>query len=241
MIPNDPFLNENQPLPPGVELQLSFDRLAAKFSTYHIGTKEETLKGQTLKLTNVYAQVEYVSSPALRQYADSIQNAPIVFKYDDCSVLYKTLSTGEQSMHIENIKGGKTPDYIFIGLVETSALNGNSDESPTKFKCHGVKEINLTLNGNPCLGFPIKITNNYPMWPYLKFHDVLGKLQNNGLSTQMTMVQFRKNMLYAHKFQGEESDQGWIGVSLTTENAAGFQKGFTLGNIRYCNFQQYNY
>ena len=71
--------------------------------------------------------------------------------------------------------------------------------------------------------------NNYPIWPYFIYHDVLGKLQNNTLSTQQTMVKFRKNMLYAHRFQGEQSDQGWIGVTLTTENAAGFQKGLTLG------------
>ena len=73
-----PFLNENKPLPPGVELQLSFERLSADFSVQKINTAgEDTLKGTTLKLTNVYAQVEYISSNALRQYADSIHNSPL--------------------------------------------------------------------------------------------------------------------------------------------------------------------
>ena len=229
MVPNDPFLNENQPLPPGVELQLSFDRLAAEFSTYHIGAKPDTLKGKPLDLTNVYAQVEYVSSTSLRHYADSIENAPISFKYDDCSVLYKALPTGEQSIRLENLKGGNTPDYLFIGIIETAALNGNTSESSVKFKNHKIKEINLTLNGNSCLGFPMKISHNYPIWPYFKFHDVLGKLQNNGLSTQQTMVSFCKNMLFSHKFDGEESGQGWLGITINTDNAAGFSTGYTLG------------
>ena len=64
----------------------------------------------------MYAQVEYISSAALRRYADSIENAPISFKYDDCSVLHKALPTGEQSIRRENIRGGNTPDYIFIGI-----------------------------------------------------------------------------------------------------------------------------
>ena len=233
MIPNDPFLNENQPLPPGVELQLSFDRLTAEFSTYNLSSKTDELKGKTLKLKNVYAQAEYITSTALRQYADSIENSPAKFKYDECSVMYKALPTGDQSIRLENIKGGKTPDYLFIGIMKTAALNGKTDEASLKFKCHNIKDINLTLNGNSCTGFPMKINNNYPIEPYFKYYDVLGKLQNNNISTQMTMKQFQNNMIHAHKFEGEDCDQGWLSVSLSTKSNTGFAAGYTLGKPSY--------
>ena len=40
--PNDPFLNENSPLPPGIELKISFDRLQANHSTYLVNGKTDT-------------------------------------------------------------------------------------------------------------------------------------------------------------------------------------------------------
>ena len=235
MIPNDPFLNENQPLPPGVELQLSFDRLVSDFSVLRVDSgSANPLKGKVLELKNVYAQVEYISSTALRHYNDRINNTPIPYMYDECTVTYKALPLGDQSIRLENLKGGNTPDYVFIGIIPTSAISGSTDESAIKFKNYGIKEINLTLNGNSCHGYPIRVTNDYPIWPYFKFHDVLGKLQNTSLGAQQQIDQFKNNTLYAHKFEGEETSQGWIGVTINTVSAEGFEDPYTLG--RYSRF-----
>ena len=64
LTPNDSFLNENHPLPPGVEMKLSFDRLAAQYSCIAVGS-DDVLKGKILELKDVFAQVEYISSPLL--------------------------------------------------------------------------------------------------------------------------------------------------------------------------------
>ena len=207
MIPNDPFLNENKPLPPGVELQLSFDRLKADYSICKVG-QADPQAGKVLKLKNVFAQVEYISSPIMRNYMDKIDTSPLVYKYDEISVMYKTLVTGEQSIRLENLKGGNTPDYLFIGIMPTTAMNGTVSESSTRFRNYGIKEINLTLNGASCQGYPMRINNDQPVVPYFKFHETLGKIQNSSLAGQLSMDKFCRHTIFAHKFEGEESTQG---------------------------------
>jgi hypothetical protein len=228
--PNDAFLNENQPLPPGAELQLSFDRLPAEFSVLKLEKEgDDTLKGKVLELKNVFAQVEYISSPMLRNFADQLMVAPITYKYDECTVLCKTLPKGEQQIRLENIRGGNTPDYVFIGLTDTTALNGSTKNASTCFKNHGVKEINITLNGNSCHGYPIQIRNDYPMWPYKQLAKVLSKSNNPTCSNQQTMDGFMMSCIFAHKFEGEDSNQGWIGVTFTLDEP--FESNKSLGML----------
>lgn len=91
MIASDPFLNQNSPLPPGVELQLSFERLKMEFSSLRVNKEAHTLKNQILPLKNVFAEVEYISSPTLRNQMASIESQPIKYSYDDMDVIYKTI------------------------------------------------------------------------------------------------------------------------------------------------------
>ena len=226
--PNDAFLNDNKVLPPGVELKLVFDRLIADYSVVKIDGAD-TLSGKVLELKDVYAKVEYISSPALRNYHDRIQITPIEFQYDETSVMCKVLPQGESYMRLENIKGGNTPDFLFMGIIPTLALNGSTALSPIKFGSLGIKEINVTLNGNACHGFPLKFQHDYPIWAYYKFLDVNGRLQNSIDGQQLTLEEFKRNMLISHKFEGEDSPQGWLGVSIALDNPAGFKTSHTLG------------
>lgn len=228
MTPNDPFLNENKPLPPGVELQLSFDRLISDFSVLNV-TNTDPMKGKILELKNVYASVEYVTSDALRTYSDRISATPIPFIYDECTVLYKALPLNDQQIRLENIRGGNTPDYVFIGIIETEKISGSTKTSAIEFKSSAIKEFNLTLNGSSCLGFPLKIENNFPIWPFLKFHDTLGNMNNSTSANQFSLSEFKEMSLFSHKFEGEDATQGWLGVGLTLNDSTGFTKPHTLG------------
>ena len=91
MIASDPFLNQNYLLPPGVELQLSFERLKVEFSSLRVTKDSEALKNKILPLKNVFAEVEYISSPSLRNQMASIETQPLKYFYDDMDVIYKTI------------------------------------------------------------------------------------------------------------------------------------------------------
>ena len=89
-----------------------------------------------------------MSSPSIRNFMSSIDSSPIKFVYDDIDVIFKALPEGEQSIRLENIRGGNTPDYVFIGLIKTAGLNGSSSENCTLFENSDIAEFTLSLNGS---------------------------------------------------------------------------------------------
>ena len=135
----------------------------------------------------------------------------------------------EQSIRMDNLRGGNTPDYVFVGLIQTKALNGDSELGSTVFKNYDIQDFSLTLNGTACQGFPMRIMNNNPIWPFHKFYDVLGRSSNPAISGQTKLEHFKDQVLFSHKFEGEEATQGWIGVSITHSKAEGFTEQFSLG------------
>ena len=247
LTPSDPFLNENHPLPPGIELKLFFDRLTAENSVLKIGS-EDPLKGKVLELKDVYAQVEYISSPILRHFFDQVDLKPIEYQYDECTVMCRSVPVNEQYIRLENLKGGNIPDFLFFGLVKTSALNGSASLSQYNFKNCELKEVNLTLNGNSCIGFPLKIQNNSPIWPYYKFLDTLGRVHNESNGRQWKLETFKENCIFSHKFEGEETNQGWIGITLSFDKPLTEQHTLVLWTVqnvkttvdKFCMIEKYN-
>ena len=214
MTPNESFLNENHTLPPGIEMKLTFDRLPAQFSCLGLDN-DKSLHGKTLELKDAYAQVEYISSPILRSYFDQRDILPTSYSYDEISVICRSVPKNEQYIRLENIRGGNTPDYVFFGLLKSKCLNGSLDCASINFQNNNVKEVNLTLNGNSCLGYPMRIQNDYPIWAYHKYHATLGKLMDSTSGSTLKLHNYKNYVIYAHKFEGEDASQGWLGVTFS--------------------------
>ena len=106
IVPNHGFLNTNKPLPPKIELKLNFERANAENSIIKIA-EDTTLMGTKLKLRNVYLQASYISSPYLRSYFSRIEQGPIKYKFEDCSVLCRNIAAGQQVIRMENVYGGE--------------------------------------------------------------------------------------------------------------------------------------
>ena len=191
--PFDPFLNENTPLLPNMELKLTFDRLQAEFSTISVAESNnpKSIKGSVYDLKNVYAVADYVSSTALRHHFDAIQYKPIEYVYDEVQVCCKNLPLAEQYIRVHNITGGNTPDFVFVGICKSAGLNGSLDHSSTSFQPNGVEKIDITLNGASINGYPMSISNDLPLMPYIKFQDILARTANVDLGTQLTIQDFK--------------------------------------------------
>ena len=184
----------------------------------------------------------------LRNIFDQMRTRPLEFQYDECTVICRSIPVNEQYVRLENLKGGNIPDYLFMAVVQTAALNGSSNLSPINFKNNGIKEINLTLNGNSCLGFPMRIQNDTPIWPYQKFLETLGRSSNESNGRQWSLDTFARNCIYSHKFEGEETTQGWIGVTLSFSQALTKQHTLILWSVqnvkatidKFCMIEKYN-
>ena len=124
---------------------------------------------------------------------------------------------------------GNTPEYMFMAIVPSNAFSGTTSTSSTDFRNDKVAELNLKLNGNSVHGYPIRITKNYPIWPYLKYLEVTNRAMNVKCSQQTTIDNYATNQIYAHKFEAEETQQGWLSLSLALDSVTGYDKPHSLG------------
>jgi len=216
---------------------ITFDRAFADIALINKGNeKSDTYVGKVLPLKNVFLTAKYSSSPYLRNYFDTITKKGISYRYDECSVYHKNLPQGDTIIRLTNIIGGNTPSYLFAGIIESEALNGDMEKSSTAFKRHGVKEFDLTLNGYSCLGFPLINANDSPIYAYNKFLQTTNRNFQNTCAEQVLPSAFQQfNYLYSHKFEGEPTETGWIGINLKLEKA--YEANFTLGNKKITKFE----
>ncbi|CAG5101508.1 Oidioi.mRNA.OKI2018_I69.YSR.g17158.t1.cds [Oikopleura dioica] len=161
MIPTDGFLMDNKPLPPNVEMALSFARQEALFSTIKIKDENPDIEG-VFELKDCFAKVEYVSSKDLR---DHISNRnTITYKYDDLTTKIRSIPQHDRRVRLENLVGGNTPLYLFAGITKTPLLLGSNSSETISFLQNNVKTFDILLNGKSCHGYPmVNIEFFYPI------------------------------------------------------------------------------
>ena len=98
-------------------------------------------------------------------------------------------------------------------------MNGSLTESSTSFKHYGVKQFNLTLNGSSCDGFPLNTFDGAPSVVYQKFLKDTNRMDINICSRMINMLEFKHNWIYSHQFKAEKTNQGWVGINLTLDEA----------------------
>ena len=225
------ILNSIKPLAPKFELVISFDRATSDLSLINgIDNHDEPTKGQVLELKNVFMKSRYYSSPYLRNYFNTIEDNDICYDYDECVVYHKNLPQGETNIRLANVIGGNTPKYIFAGIISTKALNGDCTLSSTCFERHGVREFDLTLNGYSCNGFPLTSENGSPLHCYEKFLHTTGRKYQTTISDMLSPWDFQMfHYLYSHKFEGETTESGWLGINLKLEEE--FNDNYVLGKF----------
>ena len=219
-VPNCGFLNSNLPLLNNCELKLSFDRVPSDVAILENDqTPTNKIDGKPIKIHDCYAITEYVSSDYYRNYFSRIDTNPIKYKFEECDVTLKNLPLNETDIRLDNIRGGNSPNFIFLGIIETDALNGDMSKSSVNFQHHNVDFINITFNGRTVNGYPLEISNGSPILPLQKFLDVTNRFMNPLSSECLSMSSFVHNWIYAHQFEAESSSEGWLGVRIKLSEA----------------------
>ena len=209
--PCNGFLQNLEPLIKDCELKLRFERTSWNVAVQAV--KDSPAELNSIELKDIHAVTEYISSPHWRQYFDKINGAPIMYEYQESEAIIKTLPQNETEIRLDGLKGGNLPSYLFAGIIPQSSLNGDIEHSSTSFKSHGVKEINITLNGNSVNGFPITIKNASPVFPLQKFMDATNRISDIQCGKFLTPNEYKFNWIWAHHFEAEQTSQGWAGIN----------------------------
>ena len=229
------ILNCPQPLLPNTEVKFTFERVPATYSLFYADTKSDPPtsldNGKVVDIKDCYLELEYVSSPYLRNLHASIVEKPITYHYDDFQIYMKDVPRGAQSFRVNSLCGGLTPEYIFAGFLPTKCLNPDFNTTSIKFNNPDIREACILLNGAPVQGYPIT-----PLYPgntaqfYSRFLDTIGKWKLSSAASTMTMDTFRTDfMLISHHFEGEQTNEGWIGFE--TKFATPTDVDYTFGEL----------
>lgn len=223
------ILNSKKPLLPKTEMIISFDRASSELALINKNPDQETtMDGKSIDLTTVFLRASYFSSPYWRNYFDTIQTKDINYNYDECQVYHKNLPLGVSMIRLSNLIGGNTPKFFFAGIIESDALNGDYNKSSTAFKRYGVKKFDLTLDGYSVNGFPVSSDDESPINVYDKFLETTNRKFDNSCAEQILIGNFQMfQYIYSHKFLGETTETGWLGVNIKLEES--FKKNHTLG------------
>ena len=214
-VPNTGFLASPEVLLNNCEIKILFDRAKALNSVIRLSGADEF--DEVHEILDCEAYTEYISSPDLRTEFASIVNRPIIYEYDEVEVLIKNINTNETNPRFPNLRGGKLPTFMFVGILPQSCLDGNEEKSSTFFRSHQVKQMDFTLNGSSLSGYPVKLEQSSGTMPYYKFLDTTGQLFNNASGTVLSAAEFEYNYLWSYKFEAEDSTTGWTGVSFELE------------------------
>ena len=227
IIPNFGFLASADPLMKDCELKLSFDRSKGSIPLIDISTDADADVIDGIEIIDCVAITEWISSPGLRDYFSSIDNTPIVYQYEEIDVNVISLPTNRSNFRLENVKGGNVPNYIFAGIIESEALNGNKTLCPTKFERHNVEEFNIMINGSSCNGYPITIKNGSPTMAVYKLIETTNRLCNMSCGSTPRYLEFINNWLWSHKFEAEGT-QGWISFTMKLSEAFATDKPMSM-------------
>ena len=214
-IPNSGFLNSNLPLMRNCELKLSFDRLNADYSMIQLPDKVATeISGSPITIKNCVAVAEYVRSDALDNYFRKIDTTPITYLYEDSDLTLRNLPMDVTNIRVDNIKGGNTPSCIFAAIIPSGNLTGNMKLPTTSFRQYNVSEFNITLNGNSVNGYPLSTGCGSGVFPLHKFIDSTNRYMNPNCGDGFRLFNYSYNWIYAHKFEAEVSEEGWLGIDI---------------------------
>ena len=142
--PNVGFLASPDLLMKDCELKLSFDR--ANVANCLVEYSTVTNVCTEIEIKDCYAVTEYVSSPSLRDYFAKIDTTPLVYEYDDCEVILKSIPLNDTDIRFDTIRGGNIPDYVFAAVVPQDSLNGDFETSSTYFKRHKVRHTPRSMS-----------------------------------------------------------------------------------------------
>ena len=215
--PCNGFLQNLEPLVKDCELKIRLERAPWNVAVEAVVDTPTIM--DYIELKDVHAVSEYISSPKWRNYFDKIDGSPIMYQFQEYEAIVKSLPQNETDIRLDGIKGGNLPTYLFAGIIPQSSLNGDMNHSSTGFQSHGVKELNITLNGNSVNGFPLTVKNECPVLPMHKFFDTTHRFHHIYAGENMTQTDFNVNWIWSHYFECENAAQGWLGVQLKLKEA----------------------
>jgi len=163
------IFSTNQSLPTNTPIDISFERLPAKYSTVVEKTGHASKLPEYLTLDDAYLIIPFANDLTMQQQEKTAISRPIKMKYDDYVINRFNIPKDSPNARLANIISGPLPSKIFWGIMDLAAYSGSFELSTPHFRQFELRKTTMYVDGNVLSGFPITTAENAISVPYTRF------------------------------------------------------------------------
>ena len=223
MLPiNHGLAHDNQVLPPGVHVRLSYHRASPKKALVNVTNKIVDFGKPSIDIIDPTFHFCWAYSPQLEQQMSKVAASGVDIPFDSSHIRHRVLDDGLQE-HTVSISQGKIPKYMVFFLMSPDRFGGDYLLSSTKFEMCGLKEFAIALDNEILPNYPLKkhkIGNS--CFHHEFYRHWLNMTERYGNSEDEVMeesVYVGNNFLIVETFEDSPNKDGHLTVKLAFDQA----------------------
>jgi len=222
MLPiNHGLCRENQVLPAGVHVRLSFHRANAKKALVDISNEVIKFPQTVIPLIEPVLQVCWAFSPKLTQDMSKISSVGLNIPFESGHIRHRVLDDGLMEHNVQIIQG-QVPKYMAFFLMEPDRFANDFKYSSTKMERHGLTQFSLVMDNETMQHYPLKVikygTSNFYHQFYRRWLQMTDRYEDNETDIMDEETYINSNFIILETFEDLENKEGHLAVKLNFDS-----------------------
>ena len=221
---NHGLAKNDQLLPAGVHLRLTFHRASPKKALVDISPSVVEYETKTIELLQPTLHVCWASSPSLHEQMSRVKESGLTVPYESSHIRHRTLDDGLSEYNVQ-IMQGHVPKYIVFFLMEPERFQNDFKLSSTKMSKYGLTEFSILMDNDVLQHYPLKVEKYadsvFSHQFYRRFLIMTGQYGDSNDDILSEEVFIRDNFMILETFADSENKEGMLSVKLKFEEQLG--------------------
>jgi hypothetical protein len=120
---------------------------------------DETAKDYKIELQDIVfkACMVKVNPGVILGHAKAMETRNALYPYIKCETKSYSVSPAQRTVYLDNLFQGIRPSKVVVGMVASSAFNGDYKKNPFNFKHYDISNMALVVDGDTVPGRPLKL------------------------------------------------------------------------------------
>jgi len=218
MIPiNHGLAQEDQVLPAGVHVRLTFHRASPKKAVINVTNSVIEFGKSVIDIIDPTFHVCWAYSPQLDQQMSKIAASGLEVPFESGHIRHRVLDDGLME-HNVSISQGKLPKYIVFFLMSPERFGGDLMMSSTKFQMYDLNQFALMLDNDVIPNYPLRKnrvgTNFFYHEFYRRWLTMTERYGNTDDDIMDEASYIDSNFMIVERFEDLPNDEGHLSVKL---------------------------
>lgn len=196
--PHLDLLQQMKYIPPGVDINLTFNRSSDAFCIQTAGTSPPTgLQIQIIEAQFIITKHTLMNSVLMNQIKTWNSGKPVAYPMREIQMKTYNLPTGTISHYNETIISGYLPDRLILGLVDARNVHGSYETNPLIFQDFGLTNVDVSYNSEvqTNINMELDFAGNRYVRAYSALFEGLGVADCES-GVELTLDEFKKSKVF---------------------------------------------